>query len=353
MDQNAENTAHQGQHLAAILPSMGADLEVQYRPTPTPGPGELLIEVRSIALNPIDVYQHAMGIFIAGYPAVLGSDVAGIVVSAGSSVPADAPKPGTRVAAFAPCFYQQGNPNYGAFQTRVLVPAENAVELPQKISFNEGSLLPMSTGTAWAAWYTIGVKRDTSYTPADKKGMLIWGGASSVGSAAVQIASKMGFSVYVTASEKHHGYMKTLGATRVFDYKNESVVENIVKAVKDDGVTIQSGFDAVGQLKYSLEVLSQTKSDGIAKLASATPLSAESPKMEGVEVKFTAPPADEQERKESFHFIFGVFLKEKLVTGDFVPSPKIQVVEGGLKSVQKGLEILRGGVSGTKLVLEI
>ena len=49
-----------------------------------------------------------------------------------------------------------------------------------------------------------------------------------------------------------------------------------------------------------------------------------------------------------FHLVFGVWLK-----GEFVPSPKIQVVEGGLESVKKGLDELKKGVSGVKLVLEV
>lgn len=156
-----------GQHLAAILPSKGSALEVTYRPTPTPGPNELLIEVKAIALNPIDWHQRDNGFAIASYPAVPGSDIAGTVLSAGPSVPADAPQPGTRVAAFAPCFFVQGAPDYGAFQTRVLVPAANAVPLPQGMGFPEASLLPLAVLTAWSGWYTVGLPRDTAYAPAD------------------------------------------------------------------------------------------------------------------------------------------------------------------------------------------
>ncbi|KAI9849290.1 MAG: hypothetical protein M1837_004749 [Sclerophora amabilis] len=342
------------QHLAAILPSKGSSLTITHRPTPTPGPNELLIQVRSIALNPIDCYQRDRGIAIASYPAVLGSDVAGTVIAAGSSVPADAPQLGTRVAAFAPCFFVQGVPDYGAFQTRVLVPAVNAVPLPQWISFNEASLLPMAVVTAWAGCYTLGVPRDTAYGPADKKGILIWGGASSIGSAAVQLARSMGFRIYVTASEKHHAYLKGLGATKVFDYRSGDPVGSIVKAAKEDGVTVQVGFDAVGQMKSCLEILKEAKAEGTtAKLASAIPLSEDSPKLEGVEVKFVAVPEDENEMTEHFRFVFTVWLKEKLENGEYVPSPKIQVVEGGLQSAQKGLDELKSGVSGVKLVLEV
>ena len=344
-----------GQHLAAILPSKAAGvLDITHRATPTPGPDDLLIEVKSIALNPIDYYQRDHGFPpLDHYPTILGSDVGGTVLSAGSSVPSDAPKPGTRVAAAAPCFFTKGLPDYGAFQTRVLVPAANVVPLPPKISFNEASLLPMAVVTAWSGWYSIGLPRDTAYTAADKKGMLVWGGASSIGSGAVQVAKSMGFYVYVTASEKHHKYLKGLGASKVFDYKSEHVVENIVKAAKADGVTIQTGFDAVGQVKSCLEILKEFKGKGTAKLATAVPPSEDTPKEEGVEVKFVSAPADEKERTDHLHFVFGVWLKEKLEKGEFVPSPKVQVVEGGLESINKGLDELKKGVSGVKLVLEI
>ena len=343
------------QHLAAILPSKAAGvLEISQRPTPNPGPDDLLIEVKSIALNPIDYYQRDMGFPpLDHYPTVLGSDIGGTVISVGSSVPSDAPKPGTRVAAFAPCFFTKGLSDYGAFQTRVLVPATNATPLPSNISFNEASLLPMAVGTAWSGCYSAGVPRDTAYTPQDKKGILIWGGAGSVGSAMIQVAKSMGFIVYATASEKHHEYLKTLGASKLFDYKSETVVEDIIKAAKADGVTIQTGFDTAGQVKSCLDILKELKGNETAKLATAVPLPEDVPTAEGVEVKFIMAPQDEKERTEHFHYCYGVWLKEKLEKGEFVPSPKVKVVEGGLESIDKGLDELKKGVSGVKLVIEV
>ena len=343
------------QHLAAILPSKAAGfLEVNQRPTPTPGPHDLLIEVKSIALNPIDYHQRDTGFPPLGhYPTVLGSDIAGIVLSAGSSVPFGAPKPGARVAAFAPSFFTKGLPDYGAFQTRVLVPTENVLPLPEKMSFNEASVLPMAVVTAWSGWYSIGLSRETAFTAEDRKGMLVWGGASNVGCAAVQIAKSMGFKVYVTASEKHREYLKGLGASEVFDYRSEDVVESVVKAAKKDGVSVQLGYDAVGQVGSCLEILKVLKGEATAKLATARPLSEDSPQAEGVEVKFVAAPKDEKERTEHFQFVFGVWLKEKLEKGEFVPTSKVQVVEGGLESINKGLDELKKGVSGVKLVVEV
>ncbi|KAK9353251.1 chaperonin 10-like protein [Lipomyces doorenjongii] len=341
------------QHLAALLPSAGASLEVTHRPTPTPGPHELLIEVKSVALNPVDWAQRSMGIYLRTFPAVLGSDVAGTVISVGSSVPSNAPQPGTRVAAFASCFYEGGDANYGAFQQRVLVPDSNVTPLPPGVSFNEASMLPMAVMVAWTGWRTVGVPVDTKYTPADKKGVLIWGGASSVGSAAVQTAKSMGFVVYTTASAKHHEYLKSLGASKVFDYKAENVEQAIVKAAKKDELTFDVGFDAVGQLKSCMDILMDLKADGTAMLASAPLVPEDAPKVDGVVVKFITPPSGEKERAEFFHHVFRVWLKEKLVNGEFVPSPKVQVLEGGLEGIQNGLDRWRKGVSGVKLVLEV
>jgi D-arabinose 1-dehydrogenase-like Zn-dependent alcohol dehydrogenase len=160
------------------------------------------------------------------------------------------------------------------------------------------------------------------------------GAASSIGSAAVQVARIMGFRVCATAtaSERYHAYLKGLGASRVFDYKSEGVVEKIVEVVKGDGVTVNVGFDAVVCLKECLEFLKETKGEGAtAKLAEATPLSEDSLKMEGVDARFVSAAKDKKEQTEFFHFVFNVWPKEKLEKGEFVPSPGIKVIDGGLE----------------------
>jgi NADPH:quinone reductase-like Zn-dependent oxidoreductase len=342
------------QHLAAVLPNKGSLLKVVQRSTPTPGPGELLIEVHSIALNPIDYYQRDMGFVIDSYPAIPGSDVAGIVVATGPLVPAEAPQVGTRVAAFAPCFFHRGAPDYGALQKKVLVPATSACPLPESMSFNEGAILPMAVQTTWAGWYSIGLARDTKFAPEDKKGVLVWGGGGSVGSAAIQVAKSMGFVVYATASAKHHEYLKTLGASKLFDYKETDVVEKIVQTAKEDGVAIDVGYTAaVGTVSSCMEVLKAAKSNEFAKLSSAVRLPANVPTMDDVEVKFVSAPLNETERDEFSKFVYWTWLKEKLQSGEFVPSPSIKVVDGGLESANKALDELKAGVSGVKLVLEV
>jgi NADPH:quinone reductase-like Zn-dependent oxidoreductase len=260
-----------------------------------------------------------------------------------------------RVAAFSECFDNKGAPDYGAFQERMIVPSANAVPLPDDISFNQGTLLPMAVYTTFAGMYTLGVPFDTSYSPEDKQGILVWGGSSSVGSGVIQVAKLMGFTVYTTASPKHHAYLKTLGASRVFDYKAENVEASIIKAGKEDGLTFKVMYDAVGQIKPVLAVFKELKVPGPVIVAEAAVLREETPLVEDVEVKFVLAPKDEKAQTSSdfFRFVFNVWLKERLAKKDYVPSPSLTLLEGGLEGLNRGLDAWKAGVSGEKIVLEI
>jgi NADPH:quinone reductase-like Zn-dependent oxidoreductase len=337
-------------HLAAVLHEAGKPMKAENRVTPTPNPDELLLEVKSVALNPIDVYHRDFGFHISHYPTVVGYDIGGIVLAAGSDVNPAAPKVGARVAAVSATFYTEGLPDYGALQTKCVVPADYVAEIPDNMSFNEASTFGMQITTTWAGWFSIGLSNNFQVAPSEKRGCLVWGASSSVGSGAVQTAKIQGFTVYATASEKHHEYVKTLGASRVFDYKDSQVVEKIVKAAREDGITVNVGYDAVGALSQCQAILKEWKP---AKLASAPPLKPDDPVAEGVEQKFVEAPAGEKERRAHMSFVFNGWLKAKLADGSLIPSPRIQVIAGGLSAINEALDELKAGVSATKLVLEI
>ena len=259
-------------HSAAILPQKGGPLSVEQRATPEPGPNEILINIKAVALNPVDHKQRNFGLPpIPQYPAVLGSDAAGIVAKVGAGVSGLAP--GTRVLAFASSFYQNGSPDHGAFQEYALAQSEGVIELPESLSFEQGAVFPLAVMTALSAWTTIGIPLDTRYTPQDKQAVLIWGGASSVGTFAIQSAKSLGFTVYATASPKHHQYLKDLGAHAVFDYNAASVVSQVVSRVKEDGVSLRTAHCVVvGSLQPTLDVLKKTKGDATASVAYSPPL---------------------------------------------------------------------------------
>jgi NADPH:quinone reductase-like Zn-dependent oxidoreductase len=345
-------------HLAALLQKAGMPLVIEQRPTPTPGPHELLIDVEAAALNPVDRHQRDSGFRLAHFPSVLGSDVSGIISAVGSAVTNSDLKPGVRVAAFAPCLFEQGQPDYGALQEKVLVPSAYATPLPDSISFSQASLLPMAVLTAWRGLSINSVPRTASYSTADKKAILIWGGSSSVGSATIQVARSLGFYVYTTSSPQHHEYVKTtLGATSVFDRNAPDVVNQIVKTVKDDGVDLSIAFDAVGAVQQCINVLLAVKhssnSSQPLKIASTVPFNPKSLAADAVEINFVTPIQDVEARTAYFAFVFNEWLKEKLASGDYTPSPKPKIVSGGLREINTGLDELKTGVSGVKLVIEM
>jgi len=82
-----------------------------------------------------------------------------------------------------------------------------------------------------------------------KRTVLIWGGASAVGSNAIQLASAAGYEVFATCSGHNFEYVKGLGAVKVFDYKDPDVVERIVEALDSDrkecaGILMAAGLGA-------------------------------------------------------------------------------------------------------------
>lgn len=350
------------EHSAALLEARGKKFTVSKRQTPNPGPDEVLIEAKAFAINPIDDIQQTSGFHISAYPSVLGSDLAGIVVAVGAGV-VDF-KIGDRVAAFAPCFFKNGAPNYGAFQEKVLVPQQFIAAIPSSMSFENAAMLPMAVSTAWLAFLNLGIPRDTQFKPSEKNAILIWSAASSVGSAALQIAKSMGFNVYATASKKHHAYLKTLGngpgKVTLFDYNDTEVVAKISVAAHDDNVFIVHAIVAYGEVGPCIQVLDKVKGgeDILAKVASI-PWAMNLmwwnffPKWGRTRVKFVEPMGDEIAKKETYEFIFHKWLTKNLVDGGLVPSPNPFLITGGISSIQHGVDKWKAGVSGTKIVVQI
>ncbi|GAP89720.2 putative polyketide enoylreductase [Rosellinia necatrix] len=121
--------------------------------------------------------------------------------------------------------------------------------------------------TALTSWTTIGISLDTRYTPQNKEAVLIWGGASSVGTFAIQSAKILGFTAYATASPQHHQYLKKLGAHADFDYQASDVAAQVVGATKVNGINLRTAHCVVdGSLEPVLAVLRQTEGDAVARV---------------------------------------------------------------------------------------
>lgn len=387
-------------HLAAFVPSAGHSLVIQPRPTPTPGPNELLVAVKSIALNPADAIMRNTGLFLPSHPTVIGFDFSGLVIAVGDDVPTadSAGRPCfeagvTRVAAYSASFWRGWGADYGAFQEMCVVPWQHVVVLPGEEKgkgwgWNEAATLPVAVQVALGAWDVLGVLRlgktpRPSSTGAGLVGsdafgsrpegtkrkidvLLIWGASSSVGTMGVQSARLLRddressvAAVYATAGAPNREYIASLGADRVFDYKDSRVVDAIISAARSDGLVIRHCFLATGQLAQCQAVLKAFVSDDgqsenhTAKIASAPLIPPDTETVEGVETVFLLPSMQEEERLAQFRYWMGTWLAQNLANGSIRPSPELRVVGRGLEAINAGLDILAQGVSCTKLVVEI
>lgn len=358
--------AQQTPNTAAFLPSAGAALVLGERPIPTLGPNELLIRTHAIGINPIDWKRQAFNIAIPSYPTILGADVAGVVVAVGSDVASSGLfRPGDRVLGSADAM-GSGNIDHAGFQTYTILSASAAAPLPAWLSFADAATLPTATSTPAIALYdTLGLPAPGVPLPAHsrKTGILIWGGASQVGAGTIQIAARQaGLTVFAAASPAHHARLRELGATSVVDYRSPTVVEELVGAAERAGVEITLAVDAVSSeqtMKTSAEVLSRfatatTTTEKKGKLATVAPWpqGLTVPGDGSVEVEWVQGGKIWGDRKDLAELLFNRLLAGWLERGEFVPG-KAKVLEGGLGGLQKGLEVLKKGVSGEKLVVEV
>jgi NADPH:quinone reductase-like Zn-dependent oxidoreductase len=167
----------------------------------------------------------------------------------------------------------------------------------------------------------------------------------------IQVATHLGFpAIYATSRPQHHAQLLALGATRVFDYTSPKVVEEIIAAAKFDNVALTTAYRAIGELQPVVDVVAAF---GGGKVASAVPLDEHAPKQETIEIKFVMGPQEPDAVARHLEFVLLEWLAPRLQAGSYVPAPRARVVDGGLGAVDAALDILKGGVSGEKLVVEV
>jgi NADPH2:quinone reductase len=189
--------------------------------------GELLVEVRTAGVNPVDwkIRSGMLGRAKPGdLPAVLGSEVSGVLRGFGKDVDGFAVDDEV-FGSVAP-----GSGGYAAFS---LVPAKAAAHKPPQVSFNDAATLPVAAATAYDGVTQLGLTKGQT--------LLINGISGGVGVAAAQIARDTNVNVIGTASEDKRALVESLGATLV-PY-GDGVAERI-RALLPDGV--DAIFDLAG-----------------------------------------------------------------------------------------------------------
>ncbi len=197
-------------------------------PDPACGADEVLVAVKATAVNRADLLQ-ARGL----YPPpsedsdILGLEAAGEILTVGAAV--EAWRPGDRICALVPG---------GGYATRVAVPQDWLIPLPDSWSYEEGAAVPEVWLTADTNLFLEGGLREGET-------VLIHAGASGVGTAAIQLAREMGARVAVTVgSDAKRTICCELGADIVINYQTEKFHEAIPARTKGRGIDL--ALDCVG-----------------------------------------------------------------------------------------------------------
>lgn len=235
-------------------------------PTPEPGPGQVLVRVRAVALNHIDLWvRKGLPRLRLRFPHLLGADVAGEVAAVGPGVegwtPGDAVMvhPGVSCGHCPACTAGQDNlcRHYailgehvpGGYAEYVVVPQANLLRKPAALVFEEAAALPLVMLTAWNMLVTNARLRFGET-------VLVWGAGSGVGSAAIQIARVFEARVLATAGAAWKlERARALGAEVVIDHRGQDVLEAVRQATDRRGVDVVVDHVGAATWEISLKAL--------------------------------------------------------------------------------------------------
>ncbi len=210
---------------AVRLLEYGGQLAFDDVPTPTIARDEILVKIKSTAVNHLDLVEasgKARQILPIDLPWIPGHEFSGVVEQIGSDI-----------AAYAPGDAVFGTTTgMGAYAEHLAVKAAAIARKPSNLSFEEAASVPVAAQTAWQGIFTHG-HLEKGQT------ILIHGGAGAVGAYAVQLAAHAGATVIATANRDDEAYLNSIGASRVIDYR-EAQFEKLLRE-KVDMV-----FDLVG-----------------------------------------------------------------------------------------------------------
>jgi NADPH:quinone reductase-like Zn-dependent oxidoreductase len=199
---------------AAVIDRYGPSSVLSLRdvPRPSPGPGQLLLEIHATSVNPID-WKIRDGLMAARYgttfPLILGFDASGVVAECGAGV-----------VGFAPGDEVWARSDIGAggcYAGYALLNAATVARKPRELTHAEAAAMPLAALTA------LNGLREPGRLAAGQR-VLVIGAAGGVGSYAMQIARNLGGEVTGVCSTANLGLARELGAARVIDYTREPVL---------------------------------------------------------------------------------------------------------------------------------
>jgi len=226
---------------AIVVEAFGGPHVMQIREIagPRPGPGDVLISVRSAGVNPVDTYIRA-GAYpvLPELPYTPGMDAAGVVVETGADV--------TRFRVGDRVYHTGRRGGYA----ELLAAAEDTVHpLPETISFSQGASIGVPAGAAWRAMFLRGKAKAGEI-------MLVHGASGAAGLTAVQLGAAAGLRVLGTAgTDKGLNLVASLGAEAVFSHQGSDYVDRIKEQTAGKGVDLILEMLANNNLENDLELL--------------------------------------------------------------------------------------------------
>jgi NADPH2:quinone reductase len=198
-------------------------LQIAERPAPVYSSTEVLVKVHAAGINRPDVYQRK-----GNYPPpqgapqdIPGLEIAGVIAAIGSEVTRW--KVGDKV-----CALVKG----GGYAEFCNAPEGQCLPIPDNLTFIEAASFPETFFTVWSNVFDRGQLKNNET-------LLVHGGSSGIGVAAIQMAKALGYTVYVTAgSDEKCGFCEELGAAKAINYKTENFADAIKQLTNGKGVNV-------------------------------------------------------------------------------------------------------------------
>ncbi|KAJ0267552.1 hypothetical protein COL940_014260 [Colletotrichum noveboracense] len=316
--------------------------QIKDAPFPTAGPGVVVIR------NVVTALTRDLGVIVQKYPTILGADAAGYVEELGEGV--THLQKGQRVIGYCTGLGLQ-NHEFGTFQLYSKAAANLVAPIPDDMSFESASVLPLAIATASVGLYKkkyLGLPLPSLKPVATGRTLLIWGGASSVGGTAVQLAIASGLRVITTASKANFEKVTELGADTVLDYHSATIVDDAIRVLS--GTNLAGVYDAISS-QQSLQPIGAIL-DKLGPHKVVTVLPAEGDFGKNALLSFETAFQITEHPEEVGDPVWRNFVPGALKNGQLKAKPDPEVVGKGLESIQAGLERLKKGVSATKLVIQ-
>ncbi|HWD02881.1 MAG TPA: NADPH:quinone reductase [Amycolatopsis sp.] len=213
---------------AAYVERLGSvdEIRVGDLPEPTPGPGEVLVDVVATSANPVDTFVRS-GLYVTPVPLplVLGRDIVGRVAAGAAGFE-------TGEWVWSNSLGHGGR--QGAAAERVVVPADRLYRKPEGADPIDVVAAVHPAATAYLALVTHGGLRPDET-------VLVTGGGGNVGSALIELAVAQGARVIATASPRDLERCRALGAAEAFDYRDENLSAKLESVGPVDLFTDTSG----------------------------------------------------------------------------------------------------------------